>query len=44
MKKIMNKINSYPLSYNTWNGLENNAIIKLLKTGKLTYGKNTKNF
>lgn len=44
MKKIMNKINSYPLSYNTWNGLENKAIIKLLKTGKLTYGKNTKIF
>lgn len=35
---------SYPLSFNTWNHKEYNAVVRLLKTGNLTYGKYTKQF
>ncbi len=34
----------YPLAVNTWNNQEINAIQKLLKSQKLTYGKNVKIF
>lgn len=34
----------YPLAVNTWNNQEINAIKKLLKSQKLTYGKNVKRF